>query len=95
MLYKVYKYKDYPDKSIFCISKEINEIKSNDKIDYAIYKYNNDNGYELGDSNELKIGDTVKLIGFPNFSKDDSPNIQNCYITSKTKFFGTDLFSVS
>ena len=77
-------------------TKSDNEIYSDEKIDYAIYriKEENCNGLKLGNSEELEIGDKVTLVGYPNYQCGDSPNIQTAHISSKKNLFGSDLYTV-
>ena len=96
-LYKAYDYNRY-DATEFCsIAKEINEIKSDLNIDYAIYniKKSDELFLELGDASNLEIGDTVTIIGYPDFMKGNSPNIQTCAITGVKPYMNAEFFTVS
>ena len=59
----------YKGENIGIVSKEMNEIISDKNIDYAIYNLNNSSmeGLELGDSNEIEIGDKVTVVGYPDY----------------------------
>lgn len=52
-------------------------------------------GWELGNSNKLQAGIKIKIVGFPNYNKGDTPYIQNCEITSKKIYMGKEIFTVS
>jgi hypothetical protein len=98
--YKVYRYNEYPERFVDCISKGYNEIKSDKSIDYALYiandeKYGIDNWFDLGDSRKLKIGDPLTVIGYPNFNKGNSATIQRCEIIGEKIFMGAPLYTVS
>ena len=96
--YQVYKLDQNNDTTHICtIAKDLNEIKSDKNIDYAIYKFKdgNDSFLELGDSTSLGIGDEVTIIGYPNFLEGNSPYIQKCFITSNKFYMGAKFFTVS
>jgi len=95
--YKVFTFNEYPDNYKYFISKDLNELNSDKDIDYALYdiKYSDDTCFELGDSRKLELGDSVTIIGYPNFQKGNSPMIQRCDITSKKEFMGAPLYTVS
>ena len=94
--YNVYKHNLYKKEIYTVISNTMNSISGDSTIDYAIYK--NKDGEEflqLGNSKQLKIGDEVTIIGYPNFQKGDSPNIQKRRISgTKNKFLGAPLYTV-
>ncbi|MBU3101702.1 MULTISPECIES: reverse transcriptase domain-containing protein [Clostridium] len=92
--YKAYHYNEYEETSLCVISKEINEIKSDLNIDYAIYKFNKDNENFLEAGSSVEVGDKVKIIGYPNFMKGNSYNVQTCYITSRKYYMGAIFFTV-
>lgn len=93
----VYKHTFYDETPLSCLCKTINEIESNKEIDYALYKTKIDSQIKLkiGDSTRLKRGDQVTIIGYPNFLKGNSPDIQTCQITSKKFYMGAPLYTVS
>ena len=52
--------------------------------------------FEIGDSEKLQIGDRVTIIGYPDYSKNDTPYIHTCKITSiKNHYHGSRLVTVS
>jgi len=70
----------------------------NEELDFALYKIRDKEklGWNLGDSSNLKIGDLVKIIGYPNYIEGDSPYVEECSITSRKKgFYGQEIFTVS
>ena len=79
------------------ISKETNEIKSDKTIDYALYHFSNSEkqGFNIGDSKNINLDDEIILIGYPDYIKGDSPNIQRCRVASKTKYLGAPLYTVT
>lgn len=94
--FSVYKYDQFDDHRAFFIGNDINLIKSEQNIDYALYKVSTDDEcFEIGDSTTLETGDQVTIVGYPKFQKGDSPYIQTCNITSRTNYMGSVLFTVS
>ncbi len=95
--FKGYKHTYYPNNYEFVIGKELNELNSNETIDYALYDYHPDacNGFGLGDSSNLKIGQKIIIIGYPNYAAGNTPYVQTCHITSKKPFLGAPLCTVS
>ena len=63
-------------------------------LDYVIYDVKCDDGYEVDYLSGLKIGQDVKLIGYPNYTKGNSPEIIESKIKSKIKYLGSDLYTV-
>lgn len=51
--------------------------------------------FKCGDSRNIKIGDQVTIIGYPNHQKGNSPYIQSCNITSEKKYLNAPFFTVS
>lgn len=94
--YYISKYTEYP-RSLGIISKGLNEICEDYNLDYALFDQCRDcfHYFHIGDSDTLKIGDQVKLIGFPNFIKGDSYDLRITEICKKTQFFGAPLFAVN
>ncbi len=94
--YNAYSYKEYKINKICTISKNLNEIRSDKTIDYAIYDFtkNNEDFLELS-HNKLEVGDEVTIIGYPNYQQGNSPNIQKCSITSTKYYMGSTFYTVS
>lgn len=94
--YYISKFTEYP-MAFGTISKSLNEICSDDVLDYALYEQfrNCTHYFRIGDSDTLKIGDNVKLIGYPNFGKGDSYDLRFTEICRKTNLFGAPLFAVT
>lgn len=97
--FKVYSVDTYPDKPLGTICKSLNEISSDSKIDYALYELkvniNDKLTFRCGDSQKIKVGDQVTIIGYPNYQKDSSAFIQPCCITSKKTYMGALFYTVS
>ena len=95
--FKGYKHTNYPNSHELIISKELNELNSDETIDYALYNYQSDicNGFDIGDSSNLKIGQKVVIIGYPNYEASNTPYVQTCHITSKKTLFGAPFCTVS
>lgn len=94
--FDVYKYSEFDSNRLCVISEEINQVKVNTKIDYALYNFESHKDcFQVGDSHNLNEGEQVKIIGYPNFKKGDGPYIQNCEITSRTNFMGEMFYTIS
>lgn len=87
----------YKGENLGVISKVTNEIIGDEVIDYAIYNITNPEilGLELGDSTDIKVGDKVIVIGYPDYISGDTPYISTCNVTSRTRYLGECLFTVS
>lgn len=79
------------------ISADINQVSADKIIDYALYNISIANvaSLSMGNSSNLKIGDTVVIAGFPNYIKGDTITKEECKITGKTKLFGAPFYKVS
>ncbi len=97
--YKVYKRNDYPSHLTEYFEDNFRErLYFSEEIDYAIYKVNSNNYkscFSIAENPDIKIGDIVTVIGYPNYIKGDSPHIEECRVTSKTKLLGAELYTVS
>jgi len=93
--YSICHYQDFP-LSKGMISKELNEICSDETIDYALYAQNESclHCFQIGDSQSLNIGEKVKVIGFPNHMEGDTYYNRSTEICKKTRLFNTPLFAV-
>nr|WP_243169658.1 serine protease [Clostridium algidicarnis] len=92
-----YSVKTYKMENLGAVLKGMNEINSNIDIDYALYdlKSSKISGLELGESKNIKIGDKIVVIGYPEYCDNDSPNIQTCNIISRTNYLGECLYTIS
>lgn len=99
VLYKAYTCSGYKRDSFCAVGLDANLWTSDKKIDYAIFNISHpllgDKGFKIGDSTNLRVGDQVTVIGYPNYQEGDSPYIQNCAITSKKTFMGVPFYTVS
>jgi hypothetical protein len=98
--FKVYLPEGYKYTRIGVLGKELgNELSADKDIDYALYELpalkNCTSGFVFGDSEKLKTGDKVTIIGYPNHSVGNSAYIQQCNITSKITYFRAPFFTVS
>ena len=97
--FKVFPVNSYKSKSLGVVGKDLNEIASDMTIDYALYKpffqINDDLTFKCGDSKNIRIGDQVTIIGYPNHQEGNSPYIQPCLVTSEKTFLGAPFFTVS
>lgn len=69
-----------------------------EKIDYSIFDINNPmkSSLKLGDSSNLKIGDSITICGYPQYQEGNSIFIQSGVITSwKNNYFGSGLYTIS
>lgn len=66
-------------------------------IDYVLYSISEKviDGWKLGNSKDLKIGDYVRLIGFPIYNEGNSLNVSEGKITGSKNYMGRDVLTVS
>lgn len=97
--FKIFSHVTYPKEAKGIIGKSLNEILSDETIDYALYKppcsIENTSLFKIGDSTKLRIGDKVTTAGYPNHQAGNSPYIQTCSITSKKDFHGARFYTIS
>ena len=97
--FSIFNVDTYDEKSLGIVGKTLNEISSDNAIDYAVYKLpftiNEELTFKCGDSRKSKVGDQVTIIGYPNHQKGNSPYIHPCSITSEKYFQGAPFFTVS
>lgn len=79
------------------VANEFNEISKDEDIDYALYdiKQSTIEGFELGNSEDIEVGNKVIIIGYPEYQENDTPTIQTCKITSMTTYMKAPLCIVS
>lgn len=93
-----YKVTTFKEDQIGIISNDIKFLKRNENIDYACY-----NGFgredlipwELGDSDDIKIGSKIIMIGYPDYNLGNTPDVQTVYVTGERTFMGQKLITVS
>lgn len=97
--FNVYSCDTYKSKPLGIIGKELNERASDKIIDYALYQpyfqIEDALTFKCGDSRNIKIGDQVTIIGYPNHQEGNSPYIQPCLVTSEKNYQGAPFFTVS
>lgn len=97
--FAVRKWKDEITSRIATIGISLNAVSFDKTIDYAVFNapLEIDTRYvlKLGDSRNLKVGDSVTVIGYPNHVDGSSPYRQMCTITSEKPFLGAPFFTVS
>lgn len=96
-IYKVFQYHNYPDTKYGSLIDAKKAVSDYD-IDYAIYQHDIScvNPFQIGNAKNLKIGDTVTVLGYPDFGKGDTPYRQEGYITGiKNNYHGACLYLVS
>lgn len=94
--YSVYRYSNHEKIEFFPFNEE--DMFINVDLDYAIFrktKHDYKNYFPLAKSLNINIGERIKTIGYPEYCEKDSPNIQNTEVVSKTKHFGSELFTIS
>ena len=68
------------------------------QIDFALLKPQKleiTGGFQMGNSRNIARGDNVILVGYPEYSKGNSPTVQQCSVTGLRKYMGEDLWTVS
>lgn len=79
------------------VGNDLNLMCSDKTIDYALYnvKLSDTTEVTIGESSELKVGDTVVFAGFPDYLQGDTITKEECKITGKTQLFGAPFYKVS
>ena len=74
----------------------LNLICKSEDIDYSLFNMDEDVPYffQLGDSNKLRLGDPVKMIGYSDFSKGDSWDVISTSVRKTSRLFGHPLYLV-
>lgn len=93
----IYNVNSYTGKRICALSNDMNLKKRNRNIDYACYKFgeNSEDAFDLGTSSNLKIGSRVLLVGYPDYNKGNSPEIQQTEVISSRLYMGQRIYTVS
>lgn len=96
--YQVHAYQSYPESKGF-VMLGMNGSQFDKTLDYAIFNispiYPEIEPFAIANSRNLRIGDTVTLIGYPNFSKKNTYHLETCKITSIKTLFGAPFYTVS
>lgn len=94
---EIYLVSTYKGEKKGAVSNGINLVKNNQNIDYACYSIGKtcEDALELGSSKELNIGSTVLVVGYPDYSKGNSPEIQLTNIISERFFMGQRIFTIA
>ncbi len=51
--------------------------------------------FQIGDSNTVRLGDPIKLIGYSNYAEGDSWDLMHTSLRKKSRLFGHPLFEVA
>lgn len=71
--------------TVALITQDSDRLFSNKEIDYAVYAYNVNEGWELGNSDDVREGVTVKILSYPQYVSVDSISEVICKVTGKKK----------
>lgn len=87
----------YKRDRICSVSNNINLIKNNKEIDYACYRFGaqSEDALEVGTSKKLGIGSQVLVIGYPDYSSGNSPEVQNAQIISERIYMGQRVYTIN
>lgn len=79
------------------VSNSMNLRKRNKDIDYACYLFgkSSEDAFELGTSKKISIGSKVFVIGYPDYVKGNSLEIQETKIISKRIYMGQMIYTIS
>ena len=96
LYYDVSRFKEYPQR-FAVVGTEMNLICDNANRDYALYHMISSisSFFPIGNSDNLTLGDSVRLIGFSNYMEGDSYDIIPTSVRKKTNLFGYPLFAVN
>ena len=96
--FSVYSSREYDETKLGIIANGFNDISSDKDIDYALYDLKCVRStaltFKCGDSDKIKIGDQIKVIGYPNFKKGDTYNYQQCRVSGRTSYMGSVFYVV-
>lgn len=94
---EIYTVSTYKNEKICSVSNELNLVKNNRDIDYACYSFgkNSENALSLGSSKELVIGSAVLVVGYPDYNKNNSPEIQPTTIISERFYMGQRIYTIA
>ena len=82
---------------IGAVSNLINLVKHNKEIDYACYAFgkNSEDALELGNSENLKLGSRVLVVGYPQYAEGNTPEMQWTNIISERKFMQQFVYTIA
>lgn len=94
---EIYTVSTYKNEKICSVSNELNLVKNNRDIDYACYSFgkNSEDALSLGSSKELVIGSAVLVVGYPDYNKNNSPEIQPTTIISERFYMGQRIYTIA
>ena len=94
---EIYTVSTYKNEKVCSVSNELNLIKNNRDIDYACYSFgkNSEDALSLGSSKELVIGSAVLVVGYPDYNKNNSPEIQPTTIISERFYMGQRIYTIA
>ncbi len=94
--YKVNSYES-ENKGMISLGNPEQVLKDSRDIDYTIFKWDKEEelSWELDESELLKIGDKVILVGYPLYTKGNKPTIEYTSINGTRKRHGNDIYTVS
>lgn len=94
---EMYTVSTYKNEKVCSVSNEMNLIKNNRDIDYACYNFGktSEDALDLGSSKTLTIGSEVFVVGYPDYNKDNSPEIQQTNIISERSFMGQRIYTIA
>ena len=93
----IYVVSTYKNEKVCTVCNSMNLKKHNQAIDYACYKFGteSEDALEVGSSRELTIGSSILVVGYPEYNKGNSPEIQNTNITSERTFMKQRIYTIS
>ena len=93
---EMYSVKTYKNELKTSVSNSLNLVKNNRDIDYACYRFGaeSEDALEIGTSKELTIGSRVLVVGYPEYIKGNSPEMQEVSITSERTFLGQRIYTI-
>lgn len=80
----IYSVKDEQGNQITSIHKGFRKLYRNKAIDYAIYDFGKQDGWQLGNSEDICAGTDLKILSFPQHVSSNTINILNCKVTAKS-----------
>lgn len=94
---EMYTVSTYKNEKVCSVCNELNLVKNNRDIDYACYSFGKDSedALNLGKSKGLAIGSKVLVVGYPDYNKNNSPEIQPTTIISERSYMGQRIYTIA
>lgn len=76
------------------VTRIVDVTEYNKELDYALYPFNLNSGWEKGNSDSIQRGTGVTLVGFPNYTYGNNATILQCVVTNEAISFKQKIWAV-